>query len=68
MMSLLLGSVSSSALMGIFIVEVSRISKFTIVEKSPELQVSRISKFTLAKRAQSLYVNRISKFTLVKPV
>ena len=49
MISLLLGSVSASALVGggIISVDVSRIAKFSMMKFSDELQASRIAKFTL---------------------
>ena len=47
MIALLLGSVSSSALLDSILVDTSRIAKFSMVKFSDELQAARIAKFIL---------------------
>ena len=66
MIALLLGSVSSSALLDSILVDTSRIAKFSMVKFSDELQASRLAKFSLMQFSDEIQAARIAKFILIE--
>ena len=71
MMSLLLGTVASSAILaaiGPMLIDVSRLACFTVVKHSPEMQITRHAQLTVVRRSPEMQVSRIVEFVAVKRV